>query len=354
MKSRFPTMVVIVACFLGALTTDLDAGKKKKKKNQAKEDPYAEYVWPPPPDKPRIKLVDVIGGRADVEGVSKLKKALVGMSSTSKFDNLNKPYDVGIDSRGRLLVTDIVNGGLIRFDREEGRMDVLGSRGRITIKKPAGLGIGPDDRVYVADLKHPGVLAIAEDGSFERLYGASGELQRPADAAVSPDGTALYVADSAAHRIIVFDLDSGDELFGFGGRGIGDGQFNYPSSLTFGPEGNLFVVDQQNARVQMFTADGDFLDRFGERGSSFGQFVRPKGIAVDERGFIYVADFTHNNIQLFDFDFSLLTFIGSGGTVPGTFMGASGVAARGGEFAVVDQFGRRVQLFRLLDTLSGE
>jgi hypothetical protein len=104
----------------------------------------------------------------------------------------------------------------------------------------------------------------------------------------------------------------------------------------------------------MFTADGDFLDRFGERGSSFGQFVRPKGIAVDERGFIYVADFTHNNIQLFDFDFSLLTFIGSGGTVPGTFMGASGVAARGGEFAVVDQFGRRVQLFRLLDTGSGE
>ena len=44
-------------------------GKKNKKKQQ--QDPYAEYVWPAPPDEPRIKLEAVISQRSDVEARSR-------------------------------------------------------------------------------------------------------------------------------------------------------------------------------------------------------------------------------------------------------------------------------------------
>jgi DNA-binding beta-propeller fold protein YncE len=126
------------------------------------------------------------------------------------------------------------------------------------------------------------------------------------------------------------------------------GEFSFPTSLAFDPEGNLLVVDQINSRVQMFSRDGEYLDGFGGLGVGFGNFVRPKDVAVDEEGFIYVTDNAFNNVQLFDTDFTLLTFVGEGGRGPGRFHGASGVAVQGPEFAVVDQLGRRVQLFRFL------
>ncbi|MCP4249238.1 MAG: 6-bladed beta-propeller, partial [bacterium] len=112
--------------------------------------------------------------------------------------------------------------------------------------------------------------------------------------------------------------------------------------------GNLFVVDQLNSRVQIFTPDGEFYDQFGSLGTNFGNFVRPKDVAVDPFGFIYVSDGGLNNLQLFDLDLQLLTFVGSGGTGPGQFMIASGIAVHGDEFAVVDQLNRRVQVFRFL------
>jgi hypothetical protein len=65
-------------------------------------------------------------------------------------------------------------------------------------------------------------------------------------------------------------------------------------------------------------------------------------------GFVYVTDNAFNNLQLFDADFTLLTFVGSGGGQPGHFLGASGVAVQGDRFAVVDQLGHRLQVFRFI------
>ncbi|RMF82873.1 MAG: hypothetical protein D6739_08025, partial [Nitrospirae bacterium] len=56
------------------------------------EDPFAEYVWPPPPDTPRIRLETILTGRADVEGESRFRKALIGAGPQSPFDRLRKPY----------------------------------------------------------------------------------------------------------------------------------------------------------------------------------------------------------------------------------------------------------------------
>lgn len=355
MSKMIPTSRKLLTCLLAALVLLLltgEAAKAKKNKKQEPEkteDPYADYVWPPPPDTARIKLETVIHGRADVEaGESKLKRILLGASPQSPYDQLQKPFAVAFDSQGRVLVTDSGSKALIRFDREGRRMDVFGTAGVVQLKLPLGIGMGPNDTAYVADAGLAQVVAFNPDGKVVGVYGRRGELTNPTDAALSPDGTQLYVADSKAHRIVVFDLKTGDRVRSFGRPGEGEGEFAFPTSLAFGPEGNLFVVDQINTRVQVLTPDGEFLDQFGGLGTSFGNFVRPKDVAVDEVGFIYVTDNAFNNVQLFDADFSLLTFIGEGGTDPGRFRGASGVAVRGEEFAVVDQLGSRLQIFRFL------
>lgn len=311
---------------------------------------YDDYVWPPPPDKARIQLEDVVWGRIDVLAkTGGIQRALLGDAPQNPLDRFKKPIAVDFDPQGRLLVTDWGHGVLFRFDRAKRQADVFGVTGAVRLKGPMGLGVGPDGIVYVADVGLGQVVAFdLGSGKVKAVYGKAGELQNPTDAAVSPDAARVFVADSKAHRIVVFDVKTGERVSAFGKRGEAPGEFSYPSALAFDRDGNLLVVDQINARVQVLTDEGEPVDAFGARGVGFGNFTRPKDVAVDEVGFIYVTDAAFNNVQIFDADFRLLTFVGAGGEGPGQFSLASGVATHGDRFAVVDQLTARVEVFRFL------
>lgn len=325
----------------------VSAARKDKKQKRQAADPYAEFVWPPPPATARIKLDTVIRGRADVEPRSGFARKLLGASPQSPYDLLVKPFAVAFDNEGRVLVTDSGTSALIRFDVEDRRMDVLGTRGNVRLSLPLGVHVASDGTIYVADAGLGAVVAFDGEGKVLNVIG-NGELTNPTAAVVSPDGSKLYVADSKAHQVVIFDLASGGKLSTLGRPGDKEGEFGFPTALAFGPDGALYVVDQINSRVQLFDEDGEYLDQLGGLGVGFGNFVRPKGVAVDDVGFIYVTDNAFNNVQLFDTDFTLLTFVGAGGTGAGQFHGASGVAVSGQRFAVVDQLGRRVQLFHFI------
>lgn len=317
------------------------------------EDAYARYVWPPPPDEPKIRLLTILRGRADVEAESGWKKALIGASPHAVFDFLRKPFAASYDSRGRLWVTDPGNHALVRFDAANRRYDVFGTSGSLRLKTPLGLGMGPDGTVYVADADLRRVVAFTPEGDVKTAYGKPGDLENPTDAAVSPDGKQLFVTDSKGHRVVIFELGTGKVIGSFGRRGSGEGEFSFPSALAFDREGHLFVVDQINARVQVFDSGGAFLQVIGGLGVGFGNFVRPKDVAVDEKGRLYVSDGAFNNVQIFDRELRLLTFVGETGEQPGQFRIASGIAVKPGGFAVVDQLGRRVQVFAYLPS-AGE
>jgi DNA-binding beta-propeller fold protein YncE len=64
-----------------------------------------------------------------------------------------------------------------------------------------------------------------------------------------------------------------------------------------GPEGNVYVTDEFNHRVQVFSPQGAYITRFGEYGTGDGQFHGPMGIAVDFQGYVYVADSTNHRIS---------------------------------------------------------
>jgi len=353
--SSTPPARPIVACLLIivlASACSAASARPKKEEKKTAADPYAEFVWPPPPDEARIRLENVLTNRKDIEAESKFRRVLIGASPQSPFDQLRKPFAVEIDSRGRFVVSDSGSGALIRFDVAEKRYDILGTQGAVKVKLPLGLAIGANDSIYVADAAQAKVLAFTADGKLLGVWGRDGELKNPTDVAISPDGKKLYVADSKEHKIVVFDAMANKLLTSFGQRGEGDGEFSFPTSLAFAKDGNLLIVDQINARVQVFTPQGEFVEMIGGRGTTFGNFVRPKDVAVNEGGVIFVTDNAFNNVQLFDSEYTLLTFVGEGGSGPGRFQGASGVAARGDRFAVVDQLGARLQVFRLLKPSS--
>jgi DNA-binding beta-propeller fold protein YncE len=61
----------------------------------------------------------------------------------------------------------------------------------------------------------------------------------------------------------------------------------------------VYVLEQDSSRIQVFNADGQFLFMWGEIGNGDGEFRDPFDIAVDEQGNIYVSDYQNDRIQMF-------------------------------------------------------
>ncbi|HEY8809995.1 MAG TPA: hypothetical protein VIM28_08230, partial [Solirubrobacterales bacterium] len=61
----------------------------------------------------------------------------------------------------------------------------------------------------------------------------------------------------------------------FGSSGTGSGQFAHPAGIVQLPSGNLWVVDENNNRLQKFNEAGEYKSKMGSAGSGNGQFNRP-------------------------------------------------------------------------------
>jgi hypothetical protein len=80
-----------------------------------------------------------------------------------------------------------------------------------------------------------------------------------------------------------------------------DGQFRQPTDVTWDTEGNIFISDGYiNSRVAVYDKNGDWKMSFGTPGNGPGQLNTPHGIASDNQGNIYVADRGNRRIQVFD------------------------------------------------------
>ena len=129
--------------------------------------------------------------------------------------------------------------------------------------------------------------------------------------------------------------------------GDGDGQFNIPHSLVFDEEGNIYITDTNNNRVQKFSSDGKFIAKWGSNGTGDGQFSNhAHGVAIDSLDRVYVTDRFNHNIQKFDSDGRFLTKWGSKGSGNGQFdePHSSAIDSTGNVY-VSDMNNRRIQKF---------
>ena len=138
----------------------------------------------------------------------------------------------------------------------------------------------------------------------------------------------------------------------WGTQGSGDGQFIVPYGVDVDPDGNVFVVEFGNARVQKFTGSGAFVTKWGSPGSADGQFLDPFRVTTDAAGAVYVCDAGNNRIQKFDSNGNFLLKWGTAGSGDGQFDHAGAVAiAPDGILFVTDVENHRVREIR---ELAGE
>jgi len=182
--------------------------------------------------------------------------------------------------------------------------------------------------------------------SFGSNGSGDGQLKSPADVAVDPQGD-LWVVDKSNNRIQKFGPE-GQFLAKFGSYGSADGQFSRPTSIAIAANGDLLVTDAGNARVQRFSSSGAFISKFGSAGSGNGQFTSqgPEGIAIGAEGEIYVSDTYAGRVQKFSSTGEFIESIGSKGSGEGQIGEPTGIDLdAGGNLWVADWQNNRVEVF---------
>jgi|GEM_PF-4006400 len=176
-------------------------------------------------------------------------------------------------------------------------------------------------------------------------YGSGeGEFVTPFTVAVDVNGN-VYVSDWGNPRIQKFS-STGTWLATWGSAGSENGQFLHPMGIAVDASGNVYVADAGNDRIQKFSDAGVFLTSWGTTGSGDGEFNGPVAVAVDPAGNVYVADFNNNRIQKFTGTGTFLAAWGSAGTGDGQFEGPKCVAVgASGVVYVTEEYGHRVQKF---------
>jgi DNA-binding beta-propeller fold protein YncE len=178
-------------------------------------------------------------------------------------------------------------------------------------------------------------------------------LVDPVGIAIDTTNRLLYAVDTQQDQVLVYDADSQKLLrrIGTGGKNhflTTPGDFGAPQGVAVDADGNVYVTDTLNNRVEIFDADGSFISTFGKAGDGPGYFARPKGIAIDSDGHIWVADEMQDRLQVFNKEGRLLTYIGQGhGELPGQFKALVGVGidTKNNRVYTAEQYPGRVQMF---------
>lgn len=104
-----------------------------------------------------------------------------------------------------------------------------------------------------------------------------------------------------------------------------DGYFRQVTDIAWDKDGNSYISDGYiNSRIAKLDKTGKWLKSWGSYGSKPGQFITPHSIAIDANGEIYVADRGNRRIQVFNGDGKFIRQFSIGVTVPKNALPAIG------------------------------
>jgi len=381
-KSNLNAKAVAAIALLLALClaspASLRAGDKKKKADTtpktaepAKLDiDTSKLVWPNPPNIARVRWLNYYAGmkidRTPPATTKKKQSWMDRVAGAKQEDNQDKlktfpwqligPYGIAIDSKGLVYVADQKVGAIFIFDTETHDATLIKNGTDAHFGWINGLAIDDSDRMFVSDGKMHRILIFSPKHDVEGQIVEG--LVDPVGLAIDTENRFLYVVDEQQDQVFVYDADTLKLL-----RKIGSpvtparkhtlttpGDFAAPTNVAVDNEGNVYVTDTLNSRVEIFDAEGHFISTFGKAGDGPGYFFRPKGIAIDSDGHIWVADEYHDRVQVYNREGQLLTYIGdTHANGPGQFKALVGIAIdKQNRVFTTEQYPGRMQMFRYI------
>ena len=176
----------------------------------------------------------------------------------------------------------------------------LGS-GRLQFDTPWAIAYNDtNNKMYVCDTWNNRITILNLDLTFHGSFGSKGseigKFNMPYGISVDSRGNVL-VADCSNSRIQVFDA-SGRYLSSIT-HTTPEQKLQRPMSVSVGPDDCVYVVEKLSNRVSIFDHTGKYIKSFGKKGDKDGEFNEPYDIAVSDEGDVYVSDTGNNRIQVF-------------------------------------------------------
>lgn len=233
---------------------------------------------------------------------------------------LRRPIGVGVSDDRRLFVVDFANSRISVFTTRGRYLYSFNKAGSAKLRNPVHLWVKGEE-VWVTDRRLQAMFVFDLDGKFKRTFYPNGDKKfRWTPLALAFDGDQLRVTDVGTtdrHRLIYFSED--------GSRTVTLGRtyqatnleeepagFMFPNGLAVADNGDVYVSDGDNRRVQVFDKSGQFKQFIDTSGV-------PRGIAIDREQMLYIVSAVAHTVDIYDLKGKQLTQFGSQGFGPGQF-----------------------------------
>jgi DNA-binding beta-propeller fold protein YncE len=159
--------------------------------------------------------------------------------------------------------------------------------------------VGKNGRFFVADRNNHRIQSFARDGSFVRAWGQLGsrvgEFREPHD--IAADDEFVYVADLWNQRVQAFDPD-GQPMFTI----TGAPSLSSPRGLAV-HDRKIYVAEAAGGRVSVYDRDGKLVTAYGTAGGDgLGHLIEPVDVAVAPNGDVWVVNSGNNRLERFAAD----------------------------------------------------
>jgi len=159
---------------------------------------------------------------------------------------------------------------------------------------PAGIAIDIDGVVFFSDPAAGRVWRSGGCFTGAEVVPCLGKLDKPRGLLIPPHRRALFIADSGAGRVSLFDPESFELLDAWDG-------FGEPWSLATDPDGNVYVVEHGARRIRKFGYTGDPVPGFWDNVQASGTISEPAEVAF-AGGVLFVLDLASGSVWLFQPD----------------------------------------------------
>lgn len=221
-----------------------------------------------------------------------------------RMGQLMCPKAVALDYAGYLYVVEQGNCRVQKFDWHGEWVSGFGAQGSSPgqLNNPSGVGVDDFHNLYIADAGNRRVQVFTAEGrhlyTIPRSRKGAGqvELGRPSGVAVQAREGLVYIADTGASQVYRCDRE-GSLLGSYGRPGPGPGELCEPWAVALDREGNVWVTEVGNNRLQCFRPDGSLEAAFTTQRGLPGRIMGPAGVVVDERqGEVYLADTLNHRV----------------------------------------------------------
>ena len=201
--------------------------------------------------------------------ITSLKQKQIELESDLKTQNLLFEFDNTLQDRinrfGRISVVCSTNSCLpvVEYTNKSKPVVNAGSQGsgKGQFKNPFGIAVDYlTNNIFVADHGNNRVQVFRNDGRYMFQFG-SDRMKSPIGIAIVTDR--VFVTQYETGCLLLYNL-RGNFIRQIGTHGSGDGQFMNPYGISINlANGDIYVCDYSNSRVQIFAKDYTFKSKFG-------------------------------------------------------------------------------------------